>query len=138
MSGLLVLHPLPHEATQPLKSGSVNVDTPMSPCAPPKLGCSFILDTVAVMAEVGLHVPSGGGGEGGGGGGGDGEGGGGEGGGGDGGGGLGGGGDGGGGLGLGGGGDGGGDGERYETTAVRCGCNVTGALPSRPSRTQSA
>ena len=46
---------------------------------------------------------------------------------------------GGGGLGLGGGGEGGGgdEGERYETTAVMCGCSVTGALPSRPSRTQS-
>ena len=53
---------LPHEATQPLKSGLVNVATPTSPCAPPKLGCSFILDTVAVISDVGLHVPSGGGG----------------------------------------------------------------------------
>ena len=140
MSVLDVSHPLKHEDTQPLKSGSVNVDTPTSPCAPPKLACSDILPTTAVMDDVGLHVPSGGGGDGGGGGGGGGGlglGGGGLG---LGGGGDGGGGKGGGGLGLGGGGDGGdggGDGERYETTAVRCACSVTGALPSRPSRTQS-
>ena len=100
---------------------------------------------MAVSSDVGLHVPSGGGGDGGGGGGegdgggGDGEGGlggGGEGGGSDGGGGIGGGGGGGvdgeGGGGMGGGGD---EGERYETTAVMCACSVTGALPSRPSRT---
>ena len=39
--------------------------------------------------------------------------------------------------GEGGGGLGGGLGERYDTTAVRCRCMTTGALPSRPSRRQS-
>ena len=51
---------LPHEATQPLKSGLVNVATPTSPCAPPKLGCSFILDTTAVSGDVASHVGGGG------------------------------------------------------------------------------
>ena len=62
MSGLLGLQLLPHEATQPLNCGLANVATPTSPCAPPKLGCSGILDTTAVISDVGLHVPSGGGG----------------------------------------------------------------------------
>jgi len=34
--------------------------------------------------------------------------------------------------------EGGSDGDLKETTAVMCACSVTGALPSRPSRTQSA
>ena len=177
MSGLLLLQVWAHVTAQPLKVALVVCGSPTAPCALLKAACSFILDTTAVSSDVGLHVPSGGGGDGGGGeglggdggiglggggdggggdggggegGGSDGEGGGsdgeGDGGGGDGGGGLGlgGGGEGGGGgggegggpgLGLGGGGDGGDEGERYETTAVRCACSVTGALPSRPSRT---
>ena len=166
MSGLSLLQVLAHVFAHPLKVALVAYWLPTAPCALLKAVCSFILDTTVVSSDVGLHVPSGGGGVGGGGEGGGGVGGGGEGiggegdgggglglggggegdgGGGEGDGGVGGGGDGGGGegdggglgMGDGGGGLGGGEGERYVTTAVRCACSVTVALPSSPSRTQS-
>ena len=108
MSGLLLLQVWAHVTAQPLKVALAVCGLPTAPCALLKAACSFILDTTAVSSDVGLHVPSGGGGDGGGGEGLGGDGGIGLGGGGDGGGGDGGGGDGVGGGGVGGGGDGGG------------------------------
>ena len=74
MSGLLLLQVRAHVTAQPLKVALVVCGSPTAPCALLKAVCSFILDTMAVSSDVGLHVPSGGGGDGGGGGGGGGDG----------------------------------------------------------------
>ena len=62
MSVLADAHGPSHAATQPLNCALVRSLTPTAMCVPAKLACSFILDTVAVIVDVGLHVPSGGGG----------------------------------------------------------------------------
>ena len=61
MSGLLAAQAVPaHDGAQPLKLGFVKPAWPTAPCVPPKLGCSFILDTTAVSGDVASHVGGGG------------------------------------------------------------------------------
>jgi hypothetical protein len=61
MSGLLVAQAVPaHDGVQPLKLGFVRPAWPTAPCALPKLGCAFILDTTALSGDVASHVGGGG------------------------------------------------------------------------------